>query len=89
MGHVHTLGDASPEAKAIIHLGATSCQVTSTIPISFSIETHLKLVRDKLVGAIDVLATFADRWRLAVSRLHPFSTRAARHRRQGADLMVL
>src|SRR5260370_20912276 len=28
MAHVHTYGDAAPEARAIIHLGATSCYVT-------------------------------------------------------------
>lgn len=28
MAHVHTFGVAAPKAKAIIHLGATSCFVT-------------------------------------------------------------
>ncbi|MCA9170257.1 MAG: adenylosuccinate lyase, partial [Planctomycetales bacterium] len=28
MAHVHAYGDACPDARAIIHLGATSCYVT-------------------------------------------------------------
>ena len=28
MAHIHTLGDAAPVARPIIHLGATSCYVT-------------------------------------------------------------
>ncbi len=28
MAHVHAFGDAAPAARAIIHLGATSCYVT-------------------------------------------------------------
>lgn len=62
MAHVHTYGDAVPEARAIIHLGATSCYVTDNTDLILAREA-LGLVRDKLVGAIDALATFALRWK--------------------------
>jgi len=62
MAHVHTYGDAAPEARAIIHLGATSCYVTDNTDLILTREA-LGLVRDGLAGAIDALATFADRWR--------------------------
>src|SRR5688500_4595629 len=28
MAHIHAFGDAAPEAKDVIHLGATSCDIT-------------------------------------------------------------
>ena len=40
MAHVHAYGDACPEARAIIHLGATSCYVTDN--------TDLLLLREGL-----------------------------------------
>jgi adenylosuccinate lyase len=62
MAHVHTYGDAVPEARAILHLGATSCYLTDNTDLIVTREA-LGLVRDKLVGAIDALATFALRWK--------------------------
>ena len=62
MAHVHAFGDAAPEARAIIHLGATSCYVTDNTDLILTREA-LRLIRDKLVGSIDALAGFADRWR--------------------------
>ena len=62
MAHVHALSDAAPEARAIIHLGATSCYVTDNTDLILTREA-LRLIRDKLVGSIDALAGFADRWR--------------------------
>src|SRR5438067_12532173 len=62
MAHVHTLGDAAPNARPIIHLGATSCYVTdNTDPIL--IREAPGLVRDQLVEAIDALAEVAARWK--------------------------
>jgi adenylosuccinate lyase len=58
MAHVHTYGDAVPEARGIIHLGATSCYVTDNTDLIL-LREGLGLVRDRLVGAIDALATFA------------------------------
>lgn len=62
MAHVHAYGDAAPEARAIIHLGATSCYVTDNTDLILLRES-LQLVRDRLVGAIDALATFADQYK--------------------------
>ncbi|SIN84103.1 adenylosuccinate lyase [Singulisphaera sp. GP187] len=62
MAHVHTLGDAAPSARAIIHLGATSCFVTDNTDLIL-IREGLSLIRDQLVGAIDGLAEFAVRWK--------------------------
>ncbi|RUL89121.1 adenylosuccinate lyase [Tautonia sociabilis] len=62
MAHVHTFGDAAPEARAIIHLGATSCYVTDNTDLILLREA-LGRVRDQLVGAIDALAVFAERWK--------------------------
>jgi adenylosuccinate lyase len=62
MAHVHALGDAAPDARPIIHLGATSCYVTDNTDLILMREA-LRLVRDVLVEAIDALATFAARWK--------------------------
>src|SRR3954465_730682 len=62
MAHVHTLGDAAPGARPIIHLGATSCYVTDNTDLIL-IRDALGLVRDQLLEAIDAPATFADRWK--------------------------
>jgi adenylosuccinate lyase len=62
MAHVHTLGDAAPGARPIIHLGATSCYVTDNTDLIL-IRDALGLVRDQVVEAIDALAEFAVRWK--------------------------
>src|SRR4051812_22777637 len=62
MAHVHTLGDVAPNARKIIHLGATSCYVTDNTDLIL-IREGLSLVRDGLVGVIDALAVFAEHWK--------------------------
>jgi adenylosuccinate lyase len=62
MAHVHAFGDAAPAARAIIHLGATSCYVTDNADLIVMREA-LTLVRDKTVAAIDALAAFAQNWK--------------------------
>jgi adenylosuccinate lyase len=62
MAHVHTYGEACPGARDILHLGATSCYVTDNTDLLLMREA-LGLVRDRLVGVIDALARFAERWR--------------------------
>ena len=59
MAHVHTYGDACPDARAIIHLGATSCFVTDNADLLLLRES-LEQVRARLVAVIDSLATFAE-----------------------------
>lgn len=62
MAHIHAYGDAAPEARDIIHLGATSCYVTDNTDLLLMRE-GLQILRAKLVGAIDGLARFAERWK--------------------------
>jgi len=62
MAHIHTLGEVAPKSRPIIHLGATSCYVTDNADLLLMRE-GLGLVRDRLVGVIDALAQFAQRWR--------------------------
>ncbi len=62
MAHVHAYGDVAPEARKIIHLGATSCYVTDNTDLIL-IREGLTLVRDGLVGTIDALGTFAATYR--------------------------
>jgi adenylosuccinate lyase len=62
MAHVHAYGDQCPGARAIIHLGATSCYVTDNTDLILMRE-GLSIVRDRLVAVIDRLATFAAEFR--------------------------
>ncbi|WP_237228180.1 adenylosuccinate lyase [Rubinisphaera sp. JC750] len=58
MAHVHTWGEQCPQARPIIHLGATSCFVTDNTEL-LQIKESLELVRNKLICVIDQLASFA------------------------------
>ena len=62
MAHVYTLGDAAPEARAIIHLGATSQFVVCNTELIL-IREALGVVAEKLAGAIDALGGFAVKYR--------------------------
>jgi adenylosuccinate lyase len=62
MAHVHAYGDDCPAARAIIHLGATSCYVTDNTDLLL-IRESLGMVRDQVARVIDRLATFAARHR--------------------------
>jgi adenylosuccinate lyase len=62
MAHIHTYGEACPAAKDIIHLGATSCYVTDNTDLIL-MRDGLRMLRDRLVGVIDSLARFAERWK--------------------------
>jgi len=62
MAHVHTFADRCPKARGIIHLGATSCFVTDNSEL-IQVRESLDLVRSRLVGVIDALARFAERYR--------------------------
>lgn len=61
MAHVHTLGDAAPTARAIIHLGATSQDVVCNADLLI-LDRALTLVASKLAGVIDSLGRFASAW---------------------------
>jgi adenylosuccinate lyase len=58
MAHVHALGDCCPQARPIIHWGATSCYVTDNADLML-MRDGLTLLRDRLVRVIDRLARFA------------------------------
>ena len=58
MAHVHAYGDVCPNARGIIHLGATSCYVTDNADI-LMLRDALKLVRKKVVEVLRRLRRFA------------------------------
>ena len=60
MAHVHAYGDLCPQARPIIHLGATSCDIGDNADILLLREA-LVIVRKKLGNVIDRLAAFAER----------------------------
>lgn len=60
MAHIHAFGDQCPEAKGIIHLGATSCYVTDNTDL-IQIREGLKLFEHKLLQLIRHLANFAEK----------------------------
>src|SRR5690606_3111403 len=55
-------GDQCPGAKAIIHLGATSNFVVDNTDLLL-IRESLELIRSRLMGIIEALATFAGQHR--------------------------
>ncbi|MBM7560646.1 adenylosuccinate lyase [Fusibacter tunisiensis] len=59
MAHVHTFGDQCPNAKPIIHLGATSAYVGDNTDLIVMREA-LMLTQKKLAILIDKLAAFAN-----------------------------
>ena len=62
MSHVYAYGVQCPEAKGIIHLGATSCYVGDNTDVIIMTEA-LKLVRRKLLNVLAELAAFADKYK--------------------------
>ncbi len=61
MAHIHAFGDQCPQAKGIIHLGATSSFVTDNADL---IQMHeaLKLLRNKIVLILRHLYAFAAQY---------------------------
>ena len=58
MAHIHTLGDAAPGARPIIHLGATSQFVNCNTEL-LQLRDALGLIAVKLANAVDALGAFA------------------------------
>ncbi len=58
MAHVFAFGEQCPEAKPIIHLGATSCYVGDNTEIIIMTQA-LRLIEQKLVATIAALCKFA------------------------------
>ncbi|MFZ2538839.1 MAG: adenylosuccinate lyase [Oscillospiraceae bacterium] len=74
MAHVYAYGIQCPNAKGIIHLGATSCYVGDNTDIIIMRE-GLEVIRRKLINIIDLLAKFAEQYKalpaLAYTHLQP------------------
>lgn len=74
MAHVYAYGEVCPDAKGIIHLGATSCYVGDNTDIII-MRDALKVVRRKLINVIAQLADFAMEYKalpaLAYTHLQP------------------
>lgn len=62
MSHVYAYGVQCPNAKGIIHLGATSCYVGDNTDIIIMTE-GLKLIRNKLITVIRNLSKFAEEYK--------------------------
>lgn len=62
MAHVHTFGEACPKAKAIIHLGATSCYVGDNTDL-IQIKEGLIMLRKKIVKLIGIMKDFALKYK--------------------------
>lgn len=62
MSHVYAYGVQCPNAKGIIHLGATSCYVGDNTDVIIMTE-GLELIRNKLVTVIRNLSKFADEYK--------------------------
>ena len=74
MSHVYAYGVQCPNAKGIIHLGATSCYVGDNTDVLVMREA-LDVVERKLVNVIALLAEFANEYKampaLAYTHLQP------------------
>ncbi|MBE6912871.1 MAG: adenylosuccinate lyase [Ruminococcaceae bacterium] len=62
MSHVYAYGLQCPNAKGIIHLGATSCYVGDNTDLII-MRDALVLIRKRLVSVISALSAFADKYK--------------------------
>ena len=62
MAHVNAYGVKCPNAKGIIHLGATSCYVTDNADVLI-LKEGLEIIRKKMVKVLENLARFAKQYR--------------------------
>ena len=74
MAHVYAYGVQCPNAKPIIHLGATSCYVGDNTDLIIMKEA-LQLIKQKLINVVFNLKQFADKYKslpaLAFTHLQP------------------
>jgi adenylosuccinate lyase len=66
MAHIRTYGDQCPQARGIIHLGATSAFVGDNTDL-IQMREGLYLIRTRLVNTMQALAQFAARQRAVVT----------------------
>jgi adenylosuccinate lyase len=62
MAHVKAFGDVAPAARGMIHLGATSADITDNADLILMRE-GLSILRKRLVNVLWELAKFAREWR--------------------------
>ena len=62
MSHIYAFGLQAPNAKAIIHLGATSAYVTDNTEI-LQMNEGLRIMKRRVVGIMSRLRDFAWKWR--------------------------
>ncbi len=62
MAHIHAYGEQCPDARPIIHLGATSCYVGDNTDLILMREA-MQLLRDKVVAVLLALADAAEQYR--------------------------
>jgi len=62
MAHVHTFGEQAPEARAVIHLGATSAFVTDNADV-IVLRDGMKLLLGRMLKVLAALEQFAVTWR--------------------------
>jgi len=74
MAHIHAFGDAAPQARGIIHLGATSMDIVDNADLLL-MRDALGIVVGRMVGVVRVLADFclqhADLPALGFTHLQP------------------
>ncbi len=61
MAHVHAFGEAAPEARGVVHLGATSAFVVDNADLLLQREA-LRVVERKALCVVAALADFAEAW---------------------------
>ena len=62
MAHLHTWGDVAPDARGILHLGATSAYIVDNADLII-LRQAMRMVADWLACTIDALASFAKKYR--------------------------
>lgn len=74
MSHVYAYGQVCPNAKGIIHLGATSCYVGDNTDVII-LRDAMQIVRRKMINVLANLAKFAEEYKampaLAYTHLQP------------------
>ncbi len=62
MAHIHAFGDAAPQARGIIHLGATSAYVVDNADL-IQLRAALLLIKSKLLDVMEQLRTQARKYK--------------------------
>ena len=82
MSHIHVFGALCPDARPIIHLGATSCFVTDNTEL-IQMRDGLKILLAKLLKVITILADIAEKYRPRGNRADSLPRRQGHDRHAG------